>query len=108
MNAVIVEAEADQQSIQAEHALDVGDDRDRGPRSDEGGFAPPFLGQRPARRGERRHAPIERDRWRARMADEIGAAVGRQPGTDEIPERVADAVGILVVDEPKRYLGRTL
>src|SRR5262245_24509499 len=87
MDAVVVEPEADQQRIHAEHALELGDDGNRGAGTDEGGVPAPFLAERTPCGTERRHAPIERDRWSGRMADELSPAVGRQARADESAER---------------------
>ncbi len=98
-------AKADQQRVHAEAALQQADDRDRAAAADEGGLAVPFLGQRPARRLEGR--VIERHDGGAPAAARLEArpAVGRQAVADEGPEELADALGVLVADQPEADLG---
>ena len=49
MHAVVVEPEADQQRVHAEHGLEIADDRDRAARADRDRLRAPLLGERGAR-----------------------------------------------------------
>jgi hypothetical protein len=46
MDVVVVETEADQQAVEAERALEIRNDRDRGAGADQQRLLAPFLGQR--------------------------------------------------------------
>src|SRR6185312_16179703 len=76
MDVVVVEAEADQQAVEAERALEIGDDRDRRAGADQQRLLAPLLGQRAPRRRQRLHVPVECDRRTAGMLGEDGLAVG--------------------------------
>ena len=78
MHAVVVEAEADQQRVHAEHVLEIADDRDRAARADRDRLRAPFLGQRRARLGERRIFVGDLQRRAAGVIDELGLGVGRK------------------------------
>src|SRR5215213_11869899 len=84
MDVVVVEPKPYQHGVEAEGALEIGDDRDRGAGTHQHGFLAPLLGQRAARGGERLHVPVERDRRRAGMIAELGGAVAGQPRGDVI------------------------
>ena len=75
VHAVVVEGEADQQRVHAEHVLEIADDRDRTAGADRDRLGAPLLGQRRARLAERRIVVGDRKRRAAGMADE--AAVRR-------------------------------
>src|SRR6476619_2217682 len=44
MDVIVVEAKADQHGVEAERALEIGDDRDRGAGADQERFLAPLLG----------------------------------------------------------------
>ena len=108
MHAVVVEREADQQRIHPQHALEVGDDRDRAAGADRHRLVAPFLGQHGARLVERRI--VERELQRRRQAEiaELDLAVGRQARAHEGAEAVADFLGVLLADQAERDFRRGL
>ena len=86
MHAVVIEAEADQQRVHAEHVLEIADDRDRAAGADRDRLVAPLLGQRRARLGERRIVVGDLQRRAAGVIDEVGLGVGRQLLAHELAE----------------------
>src|SRR6266540_1305913 len=76
MDVVVVEAEADQHSIEAERALEIRHDRDRRARADQQRLLAPFVRQRALGSGQRLHVPVERNRRRVGMIGELCLAIG--------------------------------
>ena len=74
------------------------------PRADQQRLLAPFIGQRALRGGERLHVPVERNRRRVGMIDELGRAIPRHPRRDVIAKRVSDLVGLLPLHQPERNL----
>src|ERR1700758_661973 len=67
MDVVVFEPEADQERLEPQRLLEIGDDRDRGAGADQKRLLAPFLRQRLFGGGERLHVPVERDRRRQGM-----------------------------------------
>src|SRR6185503_20126659 len=79
MDVVVVETEADQQTVEAEGLLEIRDDRDRGAGADQQRLLAPFLGQRALGGRQRLHVPVERDGRATGVLGEDGRAVARKP-----------------------------
>ena len=79
MDAVIVEREADEQRIHAEHVLEVGHDRDRTSCPDGNGLVSPLFGENGPRFAKRRIVERQLDRRRQPEISELDFAIGRQP-----------------------------
>src|SRR5260370_39036286 len=65
VDAVVIQRKADQQRVDADEPLEIRNDRDRAPASDQNRLFAPFLGERGARFGKLSQPPIQRDRGRA-------------------------------------------
>src|SRR5258708_28181266 len=61
MDAVVIEAEADQQRVDAEEPLEIGNDPDRAAGPDQQRLGAPFPRQRRTRGGKLRQVPVARD-----------------------------------------------
>src|SRR6476660_1441132 len=105
MDVVVVEAEADQEAVEAERALEIRDDRDRGAGADQARLLAPFLGQRALGGGQRLHVPIERDRSTTGVLGKDGLAVARKPRGDVVAERLLDLLRVLAFDQTEGHLG---
>src|SRR6516225_8231566 len=108
MDVVIIEPKPDQHRIEAEGALEVGYDRDRGAGAHQDRFLAPFLRQGALGGGEWLHVPVERDRRRTGMVGEFGPAVCGKPRSDVIAKRFANLVGVLPLDQAERYFRGSL
>src|SRR4051812_39393298 len=102
MDVVVVETEADQQAVEAERALEIRDDRDRGAGADQQRLLAPFLGQRAFGSRQRLHVPVERNRRPAGVLGEGGLAVARKPRGDIVAERLLDLLRVLAFDQTER------
>src|SRR6516165_5150573 len=74
MDVVVVEPEADQQRVDPEALLEVGDDRDRCAGADQERLLAPLIRQRALCGSERLHVPVERNRRRAGVVEEFSFA----------------------------------
>src|SRR5436305_242532 len=101
MHAVVVEPEAYQQRIHAEHALEIADDRDRTARADRHRLGAPLLGERLARLAERGIFVGDLQRRAAGVVDELGFGILRQTRAHESAEGIADLLRVLRADEAK-------
>src|SRR5579864_1859853 len=99
MDAVIVEAKANQERVDAQEPLEIGDDRDRAAGPDQQRFGAPFLRQSRTRGGERWRPPVKRDRGCPGMAGELDLAVGRQARARKSTERLANLHRLLALDQ---------
>src|SRR6478752_10855339 len=79
MDVVVVETEANEKAVEAERALEIRDDRDRGAGTDQERLLAPFLGQRALGGRQRLHVPVERDRRTTGVLGKDGLAVARKP-----------------------------
>src|SRR5882757_5479566 len=105
MDVVVVEAEANQQAVEAERLLEIRDDRDRGAGADQKRLLAPFLGQRALGSRQRLHVPVERDGSATGVLGEDGLAVTRQPRGDIVAERLFDLLRVLAFDQTEGDLG---
>src|SRR4249919_2902861 len=105
MDVVVVETEADQQAVEAERALEVRDDRDRGAGADQQRLLAPLFRQRALGSRQRLHVPVERDRRPAGVLGEDGLAVARKPRGDIVAECLLDLLRVLAFDQTERDLG---
>src|SRR5262249_9155802 len=105
MDVVVVEAKADQETVEAERALEIGDDGDRRAGADQERFLAPLFGQRPLGGSERLHVPVERNRRTAGVLGEHSPAIAWQPRGDVVAERLLDLLRLLPLDQPERNLG---
>src|SRR6202012_5049972 len=99
MDAIVLEAEADHQSIHAEIALETPDDRDRAAAADQHRFLAPFLLQRAARPRQRFGRNRQLQGPGGAMRNELGVAIGRQVLAQEGAETFLDSVRILLANE---------
>src|ERR1700761_1106980 len=90
MDVVVVEAEADQQRVQSQRLLEVGDDRDRGAGAEQYRLLAPLLRQRLLGRAKRLHVPGQRDRRRQGMVAELRLAVAGESRRDIVAEGLTD------------------
>src|SRR5277367_3818421 len=104
MDVVVVETEADQQRVETERLLEVGDDRDRGAGADQNRLLAPLLRQRLAGGAERLHVPRQRDGGRGRMVAELDLAVAGDARGDVIAKRLAYLGGVLALNQAERNL----
>ena len=105
MDAVVVEPEADQQRVHAEHVLEVADDRDRAAGADRDRLAAPFRRQCRLSLPERRAVIRQLQRRVLRVIDEFRRAIPRQALADERAKRLADLPRVLLADQAERDLG---
>src|SRR6476620_4711188 len=99
MDVVVVEAEADQEAVEAERALEIRDDRDRGAGADQQRLVAPFLGKRALGSRQWLHVPVERNRCPTGVLGEDGLAVARKPRGDIVAERLLDLLRVLTFDQ---------
>src|SRR6266540_1279119 len=102
MDVVVVEAEADQHGVEAERALEIRDDRDRGTGADQKRFLAPLVRQRALGGSQRLHVPVERDCRRVGVVGELGLAIGGHARGDIVAESLADFRGILSLHQAER------
>ena len=108
VDGVVGEAEADQQAVHAEFALERADHRDRAARADQRRRLAPFGLQRAPRAAHRLAARRQRDRRAGAVGDELRRDVGRQPRLDEGAEALDDPLRVLLADQPERHFGARL
>ena len=108
MDRVVGQAEADQQAVHAEFALERADDRDRTAGADQRRWSTPFRLQRATRPSHRLAADRKRDRRVGGIGDEFGGDVGGQPRLDEGAEALGDPLRVLLADQSERDLGGRL
>src|SRR3954470_22317338 len=104
MDVVVVEAKADQQAVEAECSLEVGNDRDRCAGADQERFLAPLFRQRALGGGQWLHVPVERNRGTTGVLGEHGLAVAGQARGDIITERLLDLRWVLPFDQAERDL----
>src|SRR6266851_4968234 len=105
VNAVVVEAEADQQRVDPDEPLEIANDRDRAAGADQERLLTPFLRERGARLRELGQIPIERYRRSGGVAREFGFAIARQARAHEGVECLAYFRRVLFADQPERDFG---
>src|SRR5947209_4864925 len=105
VHAVVVEREADEQRVHAEHFPELADDRDRPARADRHRLLAPF--RRECRAGLAQHRIVigELDRRRDGVIEELDGAIDRQALAHERAERARDLFRILLAHQTERYLG---
>src|SRR6478609_8950889 len=108
MNPIVVEAEADEERIDAERALEVATARDRAAAADRDDAPAPLIRERRAGLLEYRRIRRHRQSRGAGMADELGRDVVGQAVADELMERGRDPDRVLIADEAEGHLGRGL
>src|SRR6476660_7257575 len=98
LDVVVVETEADEEAVEAERALEIRDDRDRGAGADQERLPAPLLGERAFGRRQRLHVPVECDRRTTGVLGEDGLAIARKPRGDIVAECLLDLLWVLAFD----------
>src|SRR5262245_54312696 len=99
MDAIVGEAEADQQGFHAEHLLEIPDDRDRSAHADNDSRLWPLVGKSILRLGQHWRIVGQLDCRRGAMLMEFHRAIGRNLRADVSAETLADCVRVLLPDE---------
>src|SRR5947207_10697198 len=104
MHPVVIEREADHDSVHAENALEITNDRNRPSLADRECFLAPFGGECSTGFSEHRAIEGKLRCWRAREALELNFAIGRKARAHEIVEGGANFLRVLPTDQAKRHL----